>query len=162
LLRTDGVLFVSIDKTERTALEYVLTSIFKPQNKVEELIWVQNTNDGRAPTYSTNHEYVEVYAKNLPQVESMLKMFREPKPGYAEVSALIARLNPSYPLVSGIQQALIELYRVHENEYRASIEALGLEWDVEKRNDPWNGIYQYKFAEYRDEKGRYVEEALAK
>jgi adenine-specific DNA-methyltransferase len=50
LLREDGALFVSIDKNERTILEFALDSVFKRENKVEELIWVQNTNDGNPPT----------------------------------------------------------------------------------------------------------------
>jgi len=68
LLEDYGVLFVSIDKTERQILEAILDWSFGLDNGIEELIWVQNTNDGRSPTYSTNHEYVEVYAKKRAMV----------------------------------------------------------------------------------------------
>jgi len=162
LLRQNGVLFVSIDKTERAILEYALTSVFGSSNRVEELIWVQNTNDGRSPTYSTNHEYVEVYAKHKPTVEADFRIFRESKPGYSEVSDLIQRLSPDYPPVSKIEAALRHLYRSHRGDFRKAIEAEGLDWRVEKRNDPWKGIYQYKFAEYRDRDGKLVGEKKAR
>src|SRR5207248_912764 len=85
LLQPDGAIFISIDKNERTILEHACDDVFKPRNKVEELIWVQNTNDGKSPTYSTNHEYVEVYSKQKALVEADPRMFREPKPGFIEV-----------------------------------------------------------------------------
>ena len=53
LLRKDGAMFVSIDKTERTVLEHVMDGIFGPGNRVEELIWSMNTNNSQAPNYST-------------------------------------------------------------------------------------------------------------
>jgi adenine-specific DNA-methyltransferase len=161
-LPTNGVLFVSIDKNERTVLEYALDSAFGACNRVEELIWVQNTNDGRSPTYSTNHEYIEVYAKHRPTVEADKRIFREPKPGFVEVAELIRTLNPQYAPINEIEEALARLYRSHRKAYRESVEAEGLNWEAEKRNDPWKGIYQYKFAEYRDRNGRWVDPAFAK
>ena len=134
----------------------------EPIIRVEELIWVQNTNDGRSPTYSVNHEYVEVYARHRPAAEADVRIFREPKPGYVEVVELIHRLEPEYPSVAEVVRQVSELYRNKRREYRDAIEAQGLSWQDEQRNDPWNGIYQYKFAEYRDEDGRYVEERHAK
>lgn len=162
LLPSRGVLFVSIDKTERNMVEYALDTAFGSENKVEELIWVQNTNDGRSPTYSTNHEYVEVYAKNKPAVEADFRMFREPKPGYVEVAEIVNRLNPQYPSIPEIETELVKLYRQHRRDYRTFVESQGLLWEIEKRNDPWKGIYQYKFAEYRDSQGRWVDPADAK
>jgi adenine-specific DNA-methyltransferase len=61
-LAQDGALFVSIDKTERTILECVMDEVFGRSNRVEELIWSMNTTNSQVPNYSTNHEYVEVYA----------------------------------------------------------------------------------------------------
>lgn len=162
LLPSRGVLFVSIDKTERSMVEYALDNTFGHENKVEELIWVQNTNDGRSPTYSTNHEYVEVYAKDKPAVEADFRMFREPKPGYVEVAEIVNRLNPLFPTISEIEAELVALYRQHRREYRKFVERQGLLWEIEKRNDPWKGIYQYKFAEYRDAQRRWVDPVEAK
>jgi adenine-specific DNA-methyltransferase len=162
LLTEDGALFVSIDKNERTILEFALDSIFKHENKVEELIWVQNTNDGKSPTYSTNHEYVEVYSKRREAVENNERMFREPKPGYEEVMAMVAKLNPKYPSLSKVMEALAKLYEDHKRDYREGVEAEGLDYEDEARNDSWRGIYAYQWAEYRDTHGKYVPESKAK
>ncbi|MFG0242256.1 MAG: DNA methyltransferase [Phycisphaerales bacterium JB054] len=162
LLAQEGVMFVSIDKTERTVVEHAMDHAFGRQNRVGELIWIQNTNDGRSPTYSTNHEYVQVYARSKAAAEANPRIFREPKPGYIEVSELIAKLQPEYPLISVIQDELRSLYRQHKRAYRREVEAQGLKWEIEKRNDPWKGIYQYKFAEYRGPDGKLVSEENAK
>ncbi|WP_214185743.1 site-specific DNA-methyltransferase [Geobacter hydrogenophilus] len=162
LMPDDGAIFVSIDKHERQSLEHVLDETFGDDNHVEELIWAMNTNNSQAPNYSTNHEYVLVYAKNRVIAEQQKDMFREPKPGYAEVMELVASLNPTYPSISEIEEELRKLYQQHVIEYREQVEAEGLEWEEEKKNDPWKGLYNYKNAEYRDAAGRLVPENEAK
>jgi adenine-specific DNA-methyltransferase len=162
LLSDQGVLYVSIDKNERVVVQHALDDAFGQSNRVEELIWIQNTNDGRSPTFSTNHEYVQVYAKDKPTAEANPRTFREPKPGYAEVTELVQQLNPNHPPIVEIEEALRGLYKEKRQQFRGSIEETGLLWEDEKTNDPWNGIYQYKFAEYRDEHGRFVPEKQAK
>jgi adenine-specific DNA-methyltransferase len=161
LLNNNGAIFVSIDKVERTPLEHLLDTIFGKNNRIEELIWVQNTNDGKSPTYSTNHEYVEVYAKQRSYVEQDRAMFREVKPGFLEVMELVERLNPSFPTISEIEVELKVLHDQHRKEYREEVEAQGLDWDEEKRNDPWKGLYPYSNAEYRDSYGHYIPESEA-
>lgn len=161
-LRRDGAIFVSIDKTERTILEHVMSNVFGQENSIEELIWSMNTTNSQLPNYSTNHEYVEVYARDRIVAEKQPEMFREPKPGYEEVMALVARLNPLYPSVTEIEREIKALYAQHKIEYRDSVEAAGLEWDDEKGNDPWKGLYNYSHAEYRDAEGLLVNEADAK
>lgn len=157
-MTTDGAIFVSIDKVERTLLEYVMESVFGVDNRIEELIWSMNTNNSQAPNYSTNHEYVEVYAKDRRIVEQDRNMFREPKPGFEEVMDLIAGLNPLYPPISTIESELRALYERHKIEYREEIESQGLEWENEKGNDPWKGLYSYNRAEYRDSNSNLVSE----
>nr|WP_247713605.1 site-specific DNA-methyltransferase [Qipengyuania sphaerica] len=156
LMPDDGAIFVSIDKHERTNLEHVLDLNFGADNHVEELIWSMNTNNSQAPNYSTNHEYVMVYAKDRPTVEKDRLMFREPKPGFAEVMELVAKLNPQYPLIETIETEIKKLYEEHLEEYRHQVEADGLDWEEEKRNDPWKGLYNYKNAEYRDDEGKLI------
>lgn len=162
LMSEDSAIFVSIDKAERQMLEHNLDAVFGQENKVEELIWIQNTNDGRSPTYSTNHEYVEVYAKNKPVVEADFNMFREPKPGLEEVMKLVRSLSSSYPSIKNIEASLSKLYSDHKKAYKAEVEQNGFDWEVEKRNDPWKGIYAYQKAEYRDSDGKYVAPEKAK
>jgi adenine-specific DNA-methyltransferase len=64
VLGEKGVLFASINEIERTNLEWQLRETFGTDNRVEEVIWVRDTMSNNSPTYSTNHEYVEVFAKN--------------------------------------------------------------------------------------------------
>jgi adenine-specific DNA-methyltransferase len=162
LLSRDGAIFVSIDKTERTVLEHILDDVFGVDNRIEELIWAMNTNNSQAPNYSTNHEYVLVYAKHRPTAEQDRNMFREPKPGYEEVMELIGRLNSAYPPLAKIEKEIAQLYEAHRMELREELEAEGLEWEDEKGNDPWKGLYNYCHAEYRDASGRLVSESEAK
>ncbi len=163
LLRNDGALFVSIDKTERTVLEYALDDVFGSENHIEELIWTQATSNSQLPNYSTNHEYVEVFARDRTAVEADKQMFREPKPGYSEITELVARLNPDFPAIKDVEAALRELFNTHKVQYREEVEANGQEWDAEtKRQDPWRGIYPYNRAEYRSAEGRFCPEAEAR
>jgi adenine-specific DNA-methyltransferase len=163
LLKNDGALFASIDKTERAFLEYALDDVFQPDNHIEELIWTQATANSQLPNYSTNHEYVEVYARDRKAVESDKDMFREPKPGYAEVMELLSRLGPEYPSCDIIQSEIKKLYEEHLTAYREEVEGNGKEWDEDaKRQDPWRGIYPYNRGEYRDGSGNLVAEADAR
>lgn len=162
LLRQDGAIFVSIDKTERTVLEHALDEVFGAENHIEELIWTQATANSQLPNYSTNHEYVEVYARDRAAVEADKAMFREPKPGFSEVMELIAALDAEYPPLSDVSKAIQELFEKHRQEYRAEIEANGQDWEDAKRQDPWRGLYPYNRAEYRDASGAYVPEDEAR
>jgi adenine-specific DNA-methyltransferase len=162
LMSRDSAAFVSIDKTERNPLQFVMDAVFGASNRVEELIWSMNTNNSQVPNYSTNHEYVLVYAKDRPTADQDSAMFREPKPGFEEVMAVVSELSPSYPSIAMIEDELRTLYGNHKLEYREEIEAQGLEWGDEKGNDPWKGLYNYSRAEYRDSNGSLVSEELAR
>jgi adenine-specific DNA-methyltransferase len=157
LMTNASACFVSIDKQERDSLVAAMDNAFGKDNRVEELIWIQNTNDGRAKTFSTNHEYVEVYSKNLNAAESDHRMFREPKPGFDEVMALITKLSSEFVSPQLAQEQIRDLYKIHYNELKSEAEAQGLDWETEKRNDPWKGVYQYKFCEYRDSRGQFCD-----
>ncbi|MGH7965902.1 MAG: site-specific DNA-methyltransferase, partial [Candidatus Binatia bacterium] len=161
-LTDDGAIFVSIDKAERTGLEHALDDVFGSDNRVEELIWSMNTTNSQVPNYSTNHEYVEVYARDRRVAEQDPTMFREPKPGFEEVTALVNELNPSYPSIFKVESEIRALYERHKIQYREEIEAQGLDWDDHKGNDPWKGLFNYSHAEYRDAACRLVSEAEAK
>ena len=162
LLPSDGAIFVSIDKTERTILEHTMDSVFGAQNRIEELIWSMNTNNSQVPNYSTNHEYVLVYAKDKSAASRDKSMFREPKPGFLEVMELVASLIPDYPPVSEIEEAIGKLYSDHKMAYRDEIEGQGLNWEGHKKDDPWKGLFNYKNVEYRDLEGRRIDEAEAR
>lgn len=162
LFSGEGVLFCSIDATERNRLEHVLNFVFQPSNRVEEIIWVQNTTHNDSPTYSTNHEYVPVYARDKAVVEDSHRMFREPKPGFSEISALVDGLNTKYPTVKEIQEQIKQLMDSHRQEFKAELEKQGLIYNEDtKKLDPWKGIYNYRNAEYRNDAGKLVSDNVA-
>ncbi|HWR14735.1 MAG TPA: site-specific DNA-methyltransferase [Terriglobales bacterium] len=163
LLAKNGVIFASIDENERANLEHALSEVFGGNNRVEELIWVQNTTHSQSPTYSTNHEYVEVFAKNKPATMQEPSMYREPKPGFVELQDLVTRLNPEYPSIEKVQEEIQKVMMQHLEEYKQELASMGLQYNSEtKKQDPWRGIYSYSFAEYRDPDGRLVPESEAK
>lgn len=148
LLSQKGVLFSSIDAGERNRLEHALDGVFGNSNRVEEIVWVQNTTKNQSPTYSTNHEFIEVYARDISSVKGEYGMFRESKPGYVEIVGLLDELNPAYPPVASIEKRLRRLFKEHK---KALVEE-------GSKIDEWKGIYNYNRAEYRDASGRYVAE----
>ena len=159
LMKNNGAIFVSIDAKERSNLEQALANAFGPQNRVEEIIWAQNTTKNQSPTYSTNHEYVEVYARSLEAVKKDERMFREPKPGYGEIVELIERLNPQYPAIADVEREIKALFERHKSELTEDLEEQGLEY--EKNLDLWRGTYPYSNAEYRDPNGKLITEIEA-
>lgn len=65
LLKDDGVIFVSIDDNEQANLKILMDEIFGEENFVAELVWkkrVSPANDSQ--WFSSDHEYILVYAKN--------------------------------------------------------------------------------------------------
>jgi adenine-specific DNA-methyltransferase len=160
LMKQNGAIFVSIDANEQRHLQIALDNAFGPQNRVEEIIWAQNTTKNQSPTYSTNHEYVQVYAKSLEAVKRDERMFREPKPGYAELTELMEKLNPQYPAVEDIEKEIKALFERHKAELAAELEEQDLEYD--KNIDMWKGLYNYNRAEYRDADGKLVTELEAR
>ena len=156
MLEAAGVCYSSIDAKERSNLESALSLVFDEFNRVEEVIWVQNTTKNQSPTFSTNHEYIEVFAKDIQLVKKDFRMFREPKPGYFEIQELIERLNPEYPDVDYIEKVLRELFKEHRKSLKneSAIE--------DDEYDEWKGIYNYNRAEYRDNSGKFIEQANAK
>ncbi|MEQ6886480.1 site-specific DNA-methyltransferase [Salicola sp. Rm-C-2C1-2] len=159
-LTDNGVLFSSIDDKERTSLDMLLRRVFGSGNRVEELIWAQNATKNQSPTYSTNHEYVEVFARDLERVKAEPNMFREPKPGYTDIMKLVERLNTEYPPLAEVEQALADLFEDHKSNFRAELEEQGIEFSQDL--DPWKGLYNYKNAEYRDRDGNYIPEEEAR
>jgi adenine-specific DNA-methyltransferase len=168
LMAQDGLFFTSIDdkdpKNKVThKLSTLLESEFGPENYIENVIWVKNTTHNDAKTFSHNHEYIQAYTKNKNAAIQEHETFRRAKPGYVEVQELIHKLNKDYPTLDKISEELRSLYREQEKKYKAEIEALGLQWNKEtKRNNPWKGIKQYKFADYRTEDGKWVSPEEAK
>lgn len=156
-----GVIFSSINEIERSSLDWQLRDVFGSQNRVEEVIWARDTMSNNSPTYSTNHEYVEVYARNLSAVEADRAMFRESKAGFREVIDLVQSLNERHPRISIIEDAIRRLYQQHRQEHVEEALAQGQSKEEAIRSDAWKGLYPYKHAEYRDSNGGLIEEDAA-
>lgn len=90
-------------------------------------------------------------------------MFRQAKPGFIEVEELIQSVFEGYPSILEVQEKLRKLYKDQKLQYKSECIELGIEWsdEVEKAN-PWKGIQQYRYVEYRTSDGKFVEESLAK
>lgn len=168
LMAQDGLFFTSIDDKDAKnkvthRLSTLLEAKFGPENYIENLIWVKNTTHNDAKTFSHNHEYIQAYTKDKNTAIQEHETFRKAKPGYVEVKELIHKLNKEYPSLEKITEELRKLYKKQTEEYKKEVEAMGLTWNKEtKRNNPWKGIKQYKFADYRTEDGNWVDPKDAK
>ncbi|MCE3046706.1 site-specific DNA-methyltransferase [Helicobacter kayseriensis] len=70
LLREDGVIFVSIDENEQANLKILCDEIFGEENFVAQVAWQNlDTIKNDSKYFSTNHENILVYAKNILLVE---------------------------------------------------------------------------------------------
>lgn len=64
LLSEDGVVYISINDTEKCNLETLLNEIFGSNNHLATIAWQNlDTVKNDAKFFSTNHEYISVYAK---------------------------------------------------------------------------------------------------
>jgi len=156
ILRANGVLFASINEIERSNLEWQLRDTFGSSNRIEEIIWVRDTVSNNSPTYSTNHEYVEVFARSRSFVEADSAMFREAKPGFSDVMELVASVQLRLPPVAEIEAALRKLYQEHQVRHVEEAMEQGESREDAAKSDPWKGLYPYKRVEYRDGSGRFV------
>lgn len=64
LLTTDGSIWISIDDSEVHYLKVETDKVFGRNNFVTTIIWQQRTTRENRKTFSNNHEYILVYAKN--------------------------------------------------------------------------------------------------
>lgn len=62
LLRKDGSIWISIDDNECHYLKVLCDEVFGRKNFVTSIIWQQRTTRENRKTFSTNHEYILVYA----------------------------------------------------------------------------------------------------
>jgi DNA modification methylase len=63
LLRSDGVLFASIDRNESATFKLLLEEVFGAANWVGEIVW-RNVTDNNPTNISLEHEYVLCFSKN--------------------------------------------------------------------------------------------------
>lgn len=88
LLREDGSLWISIDDREVHYLKVAADGIFGRANFISTIAWQQRTTRENRKVFSSNHEYILVYAKNaakfkagrntLPLPKTILARYRNP------------------------------------------------------------------------------------
>lgn len=123
---------------------------------------MRDTISNNSPTYSTNHEYIEVFARSRSVVEADRNMFRETKPGLSDVMDLVASFQPCFPPVAEIETALRKLYQDHQMRHTDEAVNQGGTKEDAAKSDSWKGLYPYKRAEYRDSAGSFVAEEDAR
>ena len=71
-LRSDGVIFASIDNTELCYLTILLDEIFGIRNRVGTIVW-KNATDNNPTRIVPEHEYVLCYARNVERLPAEWK-----------------------------------------------------------------------------------------
>ena len=61
----DGAIFISIDDNEQANLKLICNEIFGKRNFVAQVVWQKRTSPDMRKRFSTGHEYIFVYAKNI-------------------------------------------------------------------------------------------------
>lgn len=67
LLTDNGLIFISIDDKEFSNLEKICNEVFGQWNKLACLIWQKKTSSDARMDISAAHDYILVYAKNIPE-----------------------------------------------------------------------------------------------
>jgi adenine-specific DNA-methyltransferase len=84
LLRSDGVILVSIDDSEMPNLRRLMDEIYGEENFLAVLVWDRNRKND-AKYFSVGHEYMLVYAKSEAELSGNQVVFRGEKEGVEEV-----------------------------------------------------------------------------
>ncbi len=72
LLKDNGVIFISIDEREYSALRIMCSDIFGEENIVGTIVW-KNATDNNPTNVATEHEYLLVVAKKKDSIETEWK-----------------------------------------------------------------------------------------
>ncbi len=71
IMSSDGSIWVSIDDNEMAYLKVLMDEVFGRKHFVTSIVWQQRTTRENRKVFSTNHEYLLVYAKDRPAFESV-------------------------------------------------------------------------------------------
>ena len=65
LLKSTGVIFISIDDNEEKRLLWLLDSVFSSENFVEKIIWKKRSTPPNDRIIGAQHEYIPIYSKDI-------------------------------------------------------------------------------------------------
>ena len=71
ILTHDGSIWISIDDNEMAYLKVLLDEVFGRSNFITTIVWQQRTTRENRKVFSTNHEFILVYAKNKSAFENV-------------------------------------------------------------------------------------------
>jgi adenine-specific DNA-methyltransferase len=109
-LPIDGVFITSIGREELFRLEQLCSSIFGEENRVGDLIWEKGRKND-AKFFSLGHDYFLVYVKSKEHLTSTGTIWREEKPGAAEILAEYRKLKHQFGTdYSAIQEGIRKFY----------------------------------------------------
>ncbi|MBF6986740.1 site-specific DNA-methyltransferase [Cupriavidus sp. IK-TO18] len=91
LLKDDGLIMVSIDDYEQSALRKLMDQVFGEKNFIAQLVWEKGRKND-AKFFSVGHEYLLVFAKNVMQLRERKEVWREEKPGASDIWEEFLRL----------------------------------------------------------------------
>jgi adenine-specific DNA-methyltransferase len=133
LLRTDGVIFISIDDQEVAHVRTVCDEVFGSENMIAEMVW-EGANKNDAKQIGVCHEYVLVYARNR---EAVPREWSLKKDG-----------------VDAVLKEAKRLRTIHGEDFDTASEALAGWYRSMKASDSF-AHRRYRFI---DERGVYKEE----
>jgi adenine-specific DNA-methyltransferase len=110
LMNNDGVILISIDENEVDNLQLICNELLGEENFVAKLIWEKGRKND-AKLISNGHDYILVYVKNKASLQEKAVLWREAKPGAAEIHAEYLKLKNKFGSeVAKIQASLKEFY----------------------------------------------------
>lgn len=116
MLREDGFIVVSIDDAEQPNLCRLMDEVFGEENRVAVLVYDRNRKND-AKLFSVGHEYMVVYARNLPYVKESDTVLRAPKEGIEEVRTEFERLRKEHNDDWGkVKEGILALYRKYKKD----------------------------------------------
>jgi adenine-specific DNA-methyltransferase len=74
LLADDGAIFISIDDNEQANPKLICNEIFGKRNFVAQFVWQKRTSPDMRKRFSTGHEYIFVYAKNIELLNNAINL----------------------------------------------------------------------------------------
>jgi adenine-specific DNA-methyltransferase len=117
LLCEDGIFLVSIDEHESANLRKLCDEVLGEENFVAQLVW-EKTRKNDAKLFSVGHEYMFVYARDLQRLKDTGTIWREQKPGTADIVAKWEELKAKYSEdYEAMEKALQEWYRALPDEH---------------------------------------------
>ena len=72
LLRDDGVIFISVDDNEITNMRKLCDEAFGEENFIAQIVWQKRTSPDMRTAFSTGHEYIVVYCKDITVLDSSI------------------------------------------------------------------------------------------